>query len=139
MVSLLLHWGSCPATAGGLFWFHIPNIGESELRSTSLISVHLLYCGTLCHPGEAPTSSPQSLAHLHSLSWPCSHLSCPSPHLIPNPHSSPHSLHLPLMTILFPLLSEIQASSLVPSFLFSYFGSVNYSMGILYFMANIHL
>jgi hypothetical protein len=25
LVSLLLHWGSCPVT-GGVFWFHIPNV-----------------------------------------------------------------------------------------------------------------
>jgi hypothetical protein len=28
---------------------------------------------------------------------------------------------------------------LMPSFLFSFFGSVQCSMGILYFMANVHL
>ena len=43
------------------------------------------------------------------------------------------------MTILFLLLSEIQACSLGPSFLFNFFGSVECIMGILYFMANIHL
>jgi hypothetical protein len=49
------------------------------------------------------------------------------------------SIRLPLTVILFLLLSEIQASSLVPSFLLSFFGSAACSMGILYFMANIHL
>jgi hypothetical protein len=34
---------------------------------------------------------------------------------------------------------EIQASSITPSFLFSLFVSVDYNMGILYFMYNIHL
>jgi hypothetical protein len=40
---------------------------------------------------------------------------------------------------LFPLLSVIQASSLGPSFLINFFESVKYNIGILYFMANIHL
>ena len=35
--------------------------------------------------------------------------------------------------------SEIQASLLGPSFLFSFVGSVECSVAILYFMANIHL
>ena len=72
-------------------------------------------------------------------------LVCPnSGHLIailvpssPSPIIS--SIHPPPMSILFPLLSEIQASSLGPSLLLSFFGSVDYSMVILFFMANIHL
>jgi hypothetical protein len=42
------------------------------------------------------------------------------------------------MTILFPLIGEIQVSSLWPSFLFSFFDSESYSMAFLYFMANSH-
>jgi hypothetical protein len=42
------------------------------------------------------------------------------------------------MSVLFPFLSESQASSLGPSWLLSFFGSVDCSMVILYFMANIH-
>ena len=86
-----------------------------------------------------------SVADFHSFSWPSSHLSCLSPCLILNLPISclpllPHSfLPLSLMTILLSLLSEMQASSLEPSFLFSFFGSVECIMGILYFMANIHL
>jgi hypothetical protein len=49
------------------------------------------------------------------------------------------SLHLPLMTVLFPTLSEIQASFLGYSFFFSFFWSVEWSVGILYFMTYIHL
>ena len=45
----------------------------------------------------------------------------------------------PPISILFPLLRKIQASSLGPSLLFGFFGSVDCSMVILYFMANIHL
>jgi hypothetical protein len=84
------------------------------------------------------TSSRWPLApscRFHSFSWPSDHLSCLSPHLILNPHSPPYhlslpvpSLYLPLTTILFFLLTENQASSLGPSFLFSFFGSVGYNM-----------
>lgn len=42
------------------------------------------------------------------------------------------------MTILFPILSEIQIFSLLISFLFGFFESVE-CIGILYFMANIYL
>ena len=42
------------------------------------------------------------------------------------------------MTILFSLLSRIQASSLGASFLIKFFGSVGYIMSILYFLENIH-
>ena len=50
----------------------------------------------------------------------------PQPLSIPAPF-----LHLPLMTILFLLLSEIQSPSLGPSFLFIFLGSVGCIMGIL--------
>jgi hypothetical protein len=36
-------------------------------------------------PGDIPTFSPLSIADFHSFSWPSSHLSCPSQHLILNP------------------------------------------------------
>jgi hypothetical protein len=41
--------------------------------------------------------------------------------------------------LLFPLLRDIQSSWLIPYFLFSFSSSVDYTMVILYFMANIHL
>lgn len=72
-------------------------------------------------------------------------LSCLSPHLILNLSALPplshlvSSLSLPPMTILFSLLSEIQASPLGPFILFGFFGSVEHSMGFLYFTARIHL
>jgi hypothetical protein len=78
---------------------------------------------------------------LLSLSWPSPHLiltphpTPASPTAYPNPHLVP-SLHLPPMTLFFPLLSEVQASFLGPSKLL---GSVECSMGILYFMASVHL
>jgi hypothetical protein len=74
--------------------------------------------------------------------------SCPLPipvlHLYSPPHPLSHpvpSLHPPLMyiSILFPLLIKIHDSSLEPSLLLSFFGSVGCNMVILYFLANIHL
>jgi hypothetical protein len=60
------------------------------------------------------------------------------PYSLPSRLSLPDpSFHLLPISILFPLLSEIQAS-LGPSLLFGFFGSVDCSMVILYFMANIH-
>ena len=74
------------------------------------------------------------------------HLTCNSRNLILNPHSTPHtyslpvsSLPLPFMIIVFTTQSEMEETLLVPSSLFSIFGSVEHSMRILYFMANIHL
>jgi hypothetical protein len=49
------------------------------------------------------------------------------------------SFPLPFMIILFPFLSKIEASSLGPFLLFNFIRSVEYIMGILYFLANIHL
>jgi hypothetical protein len=49
------------------------------------------------------------------------------------------SLPLPPMIILFPFLSRYQISTLGPSFLLSFLQSVNCIMGILNFLANIHL
>ena len=46
------------------------------------------------------------------------------------------SLHWHLMSVLFPLLSEIQESSLVPSFLFSFFGSVECSIIFIWVLNN---
>jgi hypothetical protein len=102
-----------------------------------------------CHNLEMlpPYPIPQtpSVADFHSFLWPSGHLSCPSPHLIlsppillPNPPPITYLYLLPI-TILFPLLSESQASLHWPSFLCSFCGSVECSMGILYFMANIQL
>ena len=78
-----------------------------------------------------------SAADFHSFAWPSGHFSCPSPHLISHPFQVP-CLHLPPMTILFPLLSEIEASLLGHLFLFSFFGSVECNV-VPAFSANIHL
>jgi hypothetical protein len=65
----------------------------------------------------------------------------PHPCLLPSPSPIPPS-SLPLSTSnihLFPLLRKIQPSFLGPSLLFGFFGSVDYSVFILYFMVNNHL
>jgi hypothetical protein len=69
-----------------------------------------------------PTIDPE---HSYSPPYPLSH---PVP-----------TLHMPPLTILFSLLSEIQAFSLGPSFLFSFFGSVECIVRAPYFMIDIHL
>jgi hypothetical protein len=51
----------------------------------------------------------------------------------------PPSIPSTPMPILFPLLSEIQASSFDPSLLLSFFGFVDYNMANVYFMDNIYL
>jgi hypothetical protein len=90
-----------------------------------------------------PITSPTA-ADFHSYSW----LSGPlSPHMILLPYPVPShaisypvpSIHLAPMTILFSLLCVIHTPLLRTSFSFNFFGSVGYVMGILYFMANIHL
>ena len=138
-VSLLIHGGSCLATGGDPFRFHIP----------SAVSPPLIFRYPPLSQFSVTSwryfSYPWCVSDFHSFPWPSGHLSCPFSHLIMN--SFPIPLPIPfttefipstclLWTILFHLLSEIQEYLLVSSFLFSSFGSVECSM---YFMANIHL
>lgn len=92
----------------------------------SLLSLRSLPC-----PRDSPHWFPSSLLALPELP---PHTGYPPP---PRPPFS--SLHLILMSILFPPLSEIQASSLGTFLLLSFFGSVAFSMDILYLMATIYL
>lgn len=62
----------------------------------------------------------------------------PAPLLPSLSHPCPF-LPLPNMTILFPLLGGIEASSLEPFFLFNFFGLVGYIIGTLYFVDTLHL
>jgi hypothetical protein len=125
---------------GGLFRFHISNAKVTPIDSwvpPSQVSDKSLRC-----------PPPSHFVDFHSFSWPSwpSLLSLPildpehTPHFPPDPLFYPvPSIHLPLTTILFLLLNEIEASLLGPLFLFSFFGSVECWMGILYFMVNIQL
>lgn len=79
-------------------------------------------------PLRIPVFSPFILLKLDPSSTPLHPLSHPVPSLLPTP-----------ISILFPLLREIQTSSFGPSFLLSFFESVDYGKFILYFMRNIHL
>jgi len=79
-------------------------------------------------------------AYFQSFSWPSGLLSCPLPTyliLFSSPIQVP--LSLPPMIIFFPLLSEIEASSLGPSCLLHFLLSVGCILGVLYFLVNIHL
>ena len=98
---------------------------------------------SLACPRDAPTLPLLLAVDLHSLPWPSGPLlflpimSSKSPPLHPPPYPLSHPvlyLHLPPTTILFPLLGEIQAYSLGPSFL-CLWSIVWY----IYFMADIHL
>jgi hypothetical protein len=119
----------------------ISQICESELSSLPLSLGCIHYSRCLSHYIEVPYLSifvSCRFTFIFMPIWPSVYAPDPeSPLLFPSP--LPPALHLSLMTILFSLLSEIQASSLVPSFLFNFFGSVECSMGILYFMAKFHL
>lgn len=146
LVSLFLLWEFCLATGGG------ETLGSiSPLLWVSASYPHRLL-GAFPIPGlwnilempQSPTLTPHitpKAADFHSFSW-TSILSLPTHNPEPTPFPSlsplPHSFHLPPITVLFPLLSEIQTSFLGLSFLFSFFGSLNCIMGILYFVANIH-
>jgi len=136
LVSLLLYCSSCLATGGGGFLkFYISNVVSYSLGSpidswVTLLSQVLVLswrCPSPPHPCQLQISTN---FHDHLA------ISRPSLHLILNPPSLPafplSSLH-PLMTILFPLLNETQVSSFMPSFLFSFFGSVEYSMAPIFY------
>ena len=119
-----------------------PQCCESHLRTPRLVPEHLPYLRSLSHSGDAP-----HLSSLISCRFPFM-LKAIWPHLLsfplpaPPPHSSPipsSSRSLPPSTscyYLFPLLSEIQISSLAPSFLSSFFGCVGCIIVVLCFMAN---
>jgi hypothetical protein len=125
LMSLLLHWGSCLATSS--LWVPYPQCCESQLRSPHW------FLGTSPIPGLCLILEMLLSPHTISCRFPFIFIDIyPSLLFLPTPdpeHPIP-PLHNPfqflppicLMTILFPLLSEIQASSLVPSFLFSFFG-----------------
>ena len=92
LVSLLLHWGFCLATVGGLYRFHIPIVCESQLRSPPLILGYLPYSRPLVLELSL-ISSLLLVVNFHSFSWPSSHLSCLFLHLILNSHSLPQGPH----------------------------------------------
>lgn len=131
-------WCSYPST-GGPAWLQevataysiTPLLGVSEKLSQRLTGV-FPFSGMSWRCSLIPILCQLPISH----NWPWT--SHPPPHPLSHPVSS---LPLPPITILFPLLSEIQASSLGPSILFSFFGSVEYndSVCILYFVADIHL
>jgi hypothetical protein len=105
-----------------------PLCSESQLRLSPLVF------GCPPYPGLflilEMLSSPLSITDFHVFSWLCNHLSYSSPYLIPIPipfptlPSSQFPSSICLLCLLFPRVSEMQASLLGPSFLFSFFASV---------------
>ena len=138
------HFPSTRVPAWLVFRFHITKVLSHNYDHSHWFLDVLLIPGLCVILKMSPTFSPPSLADYHSFSLSFGHISCSPISSRIHPHSSSYplsypipSIHLPL--ILIPLLSEIQASSLTPSFLLSFFESVEGSMDILYFTANIHL
>lgn len=94
---------------------------------------------SICPPILYPVA-----AYFHSYCWYSGFLSCLSHtcscplflFFYPVPQNSllQHS-----MSLLFPILSEIEGSTLGDSFLFNFLESVEYIMGVLYFLDNMHL
>lgn len=132
-----LHWTSHLTTGGG----HSVSISATA-QSLSYSQPHRL-------PGVSQISGFQLVPEMHrinflSLFQPSLHPSFPTTdcHSYSTPHTLSYpvaSLQPPLMTILFPILSEIQAYPLGPCLLLNFFGSIDCSMAILYLMANVHL
>ena len=121
----------------------LPCISAKITPIDSLLPSNLL---SLAHPKDAPPFHPHLLQI--SIHFPgtlvLSCLTPPVPVLSPFPFliCSPIQFslfHLPDMTALLPLVSEIQPCSFGSFFLFRFFWSMENSVDILYFMANIHL
>lgn len=121
---------------------HSLSLGPDRIVKPPLILGHLPYPRSLSHPENVPHLSNPVNYDFHSFSWPFDPLSCPSPYLILNlPISSLSQFRPPFASydyFLYPLLSEIQASSLCLLSCLASLG-LEYSMGVLYFMANILL
>jgi hypothetical protein len=138
LMSISLHWEPAWLQEVAISGSISPLRGVSA-RATPIDSLEPPHPRSLVHPRDAPPLSCLLPTHLFSLFLPS--LSRSPYTLSPHPCSPPHLFSYPVsfiypprMGILFPLLSEIQRSSLGSSLLFS-FESVN----ILYCMANIHL
>jgi hypothetical protein len=109
LVSFSLHWGSCLAVRVASSGSISPMLCASRLRSPLLILGHPRYQGLCFFLEMLPTFPLQSVSGFHSFSRAFGHVSCPSPHLIPN-------LHPP-----FPSPSPLSSSSLPSSASYDYF------------------
>lgn len=128
-VPLLLHWGSYMATGSGLFMVHVPSVvGHSYGLTHWSLNASLI-------PGTVSSWICHLTPHHVSCRYPFIFMTI-KPVLLHTWSQTPHSLsyassllvsplHLPFLSILFPLLSDIQPSSLKPFFLLSFFGSVD--------------
>jgi hypothetical protein len=131
LVSLTLHWESCLAIGGSHCRLFIPPL---LLESPSYTPWRLPHPRFLTYPRDVPPP----LTVFYLFTWPTllgspftlNSLSC-IPLLSP---FLPSSLPPSTLDDKFPVLSEIQACSLGPSWLFSFFVSVECSFSIPYFM-----
>lgn len=99
----------------------ITGSGMIKLENDSHVEVR--YSGPTCYKNE----------HSPSLTW-------SPPQILSQTPLPPSSLpHPPPMSILYPLPSDIQASYLGPYLFLTFIGFVDYSMVILYYLANTHL
>ena len=141
-LSLFFYWEFCLTIGDGHFRLQMLHLLRVLARVTPIYSLglppclrphltHSLEMTPRPHPGPLPISVPFSLLSLYlilltnSILHP---LSYPAPSLYP-----------PLISVLFFLLKDIQASFIGCSLLFGFFGSVNCSIVILDFIANNYL
>jgi len=142
-------WCSYHATGVSAWLQEVASSGSiSPLLWVSAKVTHIDSWKSLAHPWHTSNPLPPTAADFYLFSWLTGSLPWFSPHLILNSTSFSSPSSLPPISLppsasydnfLLPLLSLIQASLLVSSFLFSCFGSVECSVSNLHFMANILL
>ena len=111
-MSIQVPYGHCCS-----FWLRLPTLTPGNLQDPTSLRLPRNYHHSPALCCRFPFILLSLWPNLVSLPTPDTDPPFPSHFLF---HSVPF-LHLPLMTVLFPLLSEIQASLLVSFFLFSFF------------------
>jgi hypothetical protein len=91
----------------------------------------------------SPQMPPPDAANFHSFSWPSGLRSCFLTYVLlllyPFFSYPSTSLPLPQVIVLFPFLSEIEASSFASFFLLNFLCYIGCIMGFLYIFSNVHL
>ena len=142
LVCLFFHWGFCLDTGEGLLAFHEPLLVPRQRSPTLILGSHPhLMSLELLRDSLNPHPSWEA-AGFHSFSCLFGYRSC----LL----TLDSTYHIPFQILLLPaflpafpyylsLPSKCDSSIFIWAFLFTFFGSVRYILGILCFMANIHL